>query len=814
MVEILSPAGNMICLKAAVENGADAVYLGLAAFNARNSADNFDESNIKEAVDYAHAKSVKVYLTLNTLVDNDDITTCLRTAAVAAKAGVDAFIVQDIGMAGLFLRYFPDVPLHASTQLSIDTTDGVQEALKSGFARVVLARELSIGEITDIYRQTGAELEVFVHGALCMGFSGQCLLSERIGGRSGNRGMCAQPCRMCYENEATREKAYFLSPKDLCTVEILPGLLKAGVSSLKIEGRMKGPEYVAAVTRVYRKYVDLALACQNDSTLEYKVEAEDMQMLQQVFNRGGFTKGFPGDDSIKEMMSVDVPKNLGVLIGEVVKSTGTVRSGNSNAMNIGRSAGAEGNKVKVRLSSDLDMGDGVELDMPGRPGGIVSIIRSRGQNVKHAGVGELVTVGNIKNIEGVRPGTKVYRTSSKVLNKQLAESYEKESAISAGELPVKMYCKINVGEHAELRMSLLKDNEQLNEVVVESESIAEPAKTPLTSAESVFDRLRKTGDYPFVVTEIEGDIDLQAYLPAKELNSMRRRACDELLDKWKVGGRREVAEDFTSTEYVAELDAKEAERVFNKPICILLDHRDGMGLVEAVREKSADELIALPIAAFENRRIAAFDNDCKDDVCINKQFAESDMVNVAVWCPPGVRGKVARGLLESSLDSAFAAGVRTVLINSLNELKLAKSVVEKYGGDGTVVAGTGCNAVNFESIKRLLDMGFDYVVPSSEWYDIKKELPKYRGGVKSKPADGTDADAVMFVNICPAGYSIDCKRNIERGGRCPFDGGAESEERAGGAKRNQLVFSNKFGDRLEVIPGICGCYSMVCLHRK
>ena len=280
MLELLSPAGSVDALRAAVCNGADAVYLGVEDFNARHGAKNFKLDDLAESVRYCHVRGVQVHLTLNTLVSDRELPAAAKTIAAAAGAGVDAFIVQDLGMLGLCRQIAPRVPLHASTQMSIHSLEGVREAAALGVSRVVLARELPKEDIAFICRNSPVEIEVFVHGALCMCYSGQCYMSSVIGRRSGNRGQCAQPCRLPYGYDRFEEK-YPLSLKDNCLVEYVRELERLGVASVKLEGRMKRAEYVATVTRIYRHAID-----------EGSVGEESLRALRAAFSRQGFTQGY------------------------------------------------------------------------------------------------------------------------------------------------------------------------------------------------------------------------------------------------------------------------------------------------------------------------------------------------------------------------------------------------------------------------------------------------------------------------------------------------------------------------------------------
>lgn len=300
-MELLSPAGSKEALLAAVQNGADAVYLGAQSFSARSAAANFEDADLVKAIEYCHTRGVKVHLALNTLIDDSELEKAVKLALFARENGIDALIIQDIGLFSVLKKTVPDLELHASTQMTIKDLEGAMKASQMGFKRVVLARECTAKEVHHISHAIDIETEVFVHGALCICYSGQCQMSSSLGGRSGNRGRCAQPCRLPYSID--KKTGFYLSPYDLCLIDELESLKKAGVASLKIEGRMKSPEYVACVTRIYRKYID------NGGI----VTSEDKNTLKNIFCRGGaFTKGWYGgirDDRLINNSSNDEIKN-------------------------------------------------------------------------------------------------------------------------------------------------------------------------------------------------------------------------------------------------------------------------------------------------------------------------------------------------------------------------------------------------------------------------------------------------------------------------------------------------------------------------
>lgn len=298
-LELLAPAGNFECLVAAVQSGADAIYLSGKAFGARSFADNFDFEELENAVDYCHLRDVKIYVTVNTLVSDTEIDELCKYLRFLNKIGVDGIIVQDMGVAKIAAEIVPSLPIHASTQMTVHNAEGVRVLESLGIKRVVLSREISLKNIKKISESTTAELEVFGHGALCMCYSGQCLMSSIIGGRSGNRGKCAQPCRLPYSVNENKKSAFYMSLKDLSSLKHISQMKDFGVSSLKIEGRMKGPAYVAAVVGIYRKYID------NPSS----VSQEDIQTLDIIFNRGGLTDGYLTGKTGTDMFAFDKPDN-------------------------------------------------------------------------------------------------------------------------------------------------------------------------------------------------------------------------------------------------------------------------------------------------------------------------------------------------------------------------------------------------------------------------------------------------------------------------------------------------------------------------
>ena len=355
MIDLLAPVGNFECLKAAVQNGADSVYFGADIFSARAFAHNFNEEELKQAIDYAKIRGVKTNLTLNILIKDNEFDDAIALASKAYEFGIDAIIVQDLGLAQKLIELFPDLPIHGSTQMTIHSLNGALQLQELGFKRVVLSRELSLNEIEYICKNTDIEIECFVHGALCISYSGQCLFSSMLGGRSGNRGKCAGPCRLPYallEENKVIDSGYLLSTRDLCGLDFLPRFIKAGVNCLKIEGRMKSPEYVATVTRIYRKYIDLAY-----SNKDYVIDENDRKTLLQAFNRGMSSSGHLNSEANRKLIYKDKPNNMGLYIGFIEKynsNKGHITLKLNEPISIGDTIAIENESGSYRISELMD----------------------------------------------------------------------------------------------------------------------------------------------------------------------------------------------------------------------------------------------------------------------------------------------------------------------------------------------------------------------------------------------------------------------------------------------------------------------------
>lgn len=496
-IELLSPVGDFECLILAVQNGADAVYFGTDKFNARINGKNFSNEELKKAITYAKLRNVKTYLTLNILIKNNEFKEAIDLVEYAYECGIDAIIVQDLGLAKFIIKHYPDLEVHASTQMTVHNVEGVNELKKIGFKRVVLSRELNLEEIKNIYEQTKEDLEVFIHGALCISYSGQCLMSSIIGQRSGNRGKCAGTCRLSYElinkkENKVMDKGYLLSSKDVCTLDILPELLETGVMSLKIEGRMKTPEYVGVVTSIYRKYIDLAL-----SKEKYIVDEDDKKELMQVFNRGGFSTGYLKGKLGKDMMYTKRPNHMGIILGRVI-------SYNPNK-----------GHIKVKLKENMNLGDSIKINETSCKS---SELMKNNDNIKTAKKGEIVTIGRIKG--NIKTGDIIYKTVSISL-------VNKINQISLKNIKKrKVFCKLKIETGKEAKIEMLDLQTGLASYAIGQ--IVERGQTQVANEERIKEQVKKMGGTVFELQEIIINLSKDAYIAIKEINELRRKSLEEL----------------------------------------------------------------------------------------------------------------------------------------------------------------------------------------------------------------------------------------------------------------------------------------------
>lgn len=493
-IELLAPVGDERGLKAAVNAGADAVYFGAKSFNARvGAAENFDEKALEENIKFAKLRNVNVYITVNTLVYNDEIDKVLPLIKTVSDFGADAIIVQDLGIIYI-VRNNLNIAMHASTQMSCNNLDSVKLLKSIGIDRVVLAREMSLENIKYIRDNTDIELETFVHGALCVSFSGQCAYSYLHGGRSANRGACAQPCRMEYTGGKTD---YPLSTKDLMTIDIIPNLLESGITSFKIEGRAKRSEYVAVTTSIYRHAIDLALENKDIPIQKYR------ESLMKIFNRGGFSQGYYYNS--KDIFENYKPSHDGEYIGEVVAY--------------------KKNKIHIKAEKELNVYDGLSFGDSGQVGMQISDLYKDNIRVKRA-KGNLSFSAVIKN---VNVGDEVYRTTDKLQMDEAEKIIESDNFKHLLDLN----CIIgfnDIDDNKKIKLVVTsKYDDRLNNIEYISDYTLQEAKTKATTKEDIFNSLSKTGGTVFEFENINIEEKFKnPFIPVKILNEARRCIIEKL----------------------------------------------------------------------------------------------------------------------------------------------------------------------------------------------------------------------------------------------------------------------------------------------
>lgn len=512
--ELLSPAGNWECARAAVENGADAIFFGLERFNARMRGKNFTVADLPELMAYLHARGVKGYVTFNILVFSDEIADAEEFLRAIILAGVDAAIVQDVGVCRLIRKISPDFPIHASTQMSVTSEAGVAFARELGSSVVVLARECSLKEVGAIREKTikaGTEvpIELFVHGALCVAYSGQCLTSESLGGRSANRGECAQACRLPYELYSDGQQVdlgnrrYLLSPQDLSGLDAMPAIIEAGVATLKIEGRLKAPEYVSAVTKVYRQALDTAWNSYIGETEKNFAPFDSDKgkyALEMTFSRGLHSGWLEGIDNQK-LVHARFGKKRGLKLGSVIR--------------------LEKDGAVIQLEAPLKAGDGAVFDR-GRPdepeeGGRITSIDTNGRESYIRFLGDSI------NWKRVNTGDILYKTSDPALDKELRQSYQVEKP--------RFTRPIDISVHGHIGQSLtieLRDEEGHIARAESAELLTQADKRPLDNT-TLTKQLGRLGGSSFHLNDLDNQLEGDCHFPVSKLNQLRRDAVDTLI---------------------------------------------------------------------------------------------------------------------------------------------------------------------------------------------------------------------------------------------------------------------------------------------
>lgn len=724
-IELLAPAGTPQALQAAVENGADAVYFGGQAFNARQNAANFTNEEMSEAFKYLHRKGRKGFITLNTLMADNEVWDLLEYIYELASAGADGVIVQDLGVLQLLRETLPELPIHASTQMAVHNLAGVKSLEKLGLKRVVLARETSLEDIRTITKECDIEIETFVHGALCVCFSGRCLMSSFLGGRSGNRGVCAQPCRLPYTlmqngREIANDGRHLLSPKDLNMLEYLPELIQSGITSLKIEGRMKRPEYVATVVRCYRKAIDSYYEG------KFKVSTQDKADLRQIFNRD-FTTGYYFGKQGRELMSYEKPDNRGVLLGEALSW--------------------QNKKVTVKLTAPLAEEDGYLLRTPQglEQAGVVRNLRLKKQNNSWQAI--------FDSPEMIPAKSKLYRTSSQELLKKARESYQKteEKTLQT----VDFYFTAKAG--APLKLMAVASNGSFAEK--ESEYLAEKALKHPANVETVRKQLDRLGGSGYVLGEVEVILEDDLMLPASELNKLRREVLEELSARTEDETAEEesfFAPDYTKEDYLAEAEdflATIPPQVLGYTKTKLSVEVSDLASLKAAAESGGDCLIAKWHNFRKRQGFTA--EDIKEAVSYCREHQKE------IWLSFGnIWTNAEEDTLRAKMTLARELGADGVYVADLGALYLAKEV-----GIANIAVDYAFNTYNDLAVNFFLQDGVDRITLSPEMNLEEIGQLSYLGNIPLEILVHGNFP-LMVSNYCAIGAVQDKSSKVPCSGAC------------------------------------------------
>lgn len=757
-VELLAPVGDWNCLKAAVQNGADAVYFGVEQFNARMYAANFNVEDMKQVIDYCKLRNVKTNLTLNTLLENCEFDNAVDLAKEAYKAGVDAIIVQDLGLAKYLIDNIPGLPIHASTQMTVHNLQGVLKLEKLGFDRVVLSRELSCEEIEYICKNCKVEIETFIHGALCICYSGQCLFSSVVGGRSGNRGKCAGPCRLPYEliseNAETHErksidKGYLLSTKDLCGIAYLPRLIQAGVKCFKIEGRMKSPEYVATVTRIYRKYIDMVL--NND---DFIIDEKDINDLMQVFNRGGFSDGHLDSKHNRNLIFPEKPSNMGIYLG-------TIKKYNSNK-----------GHITLQLEEDLELGDSISVSNEASKY-LVSELMIKNVNQKKVSANTEVTIGRMKG--NIKVGDKVYRISSKALSDFAKASYD-----NCENKKIPLNCTVTIKKNTPISMEISTNkntcyNELYSSIYVKEISNMIPIdalKTPI-SVERVVKQISKTTNTPFSFENITVLLDDGLYVPSiSTLNELRRTALEkveqEILSRAKrtlLDLSRKSKESITYTPNVK-----------NPEISVLFRQLDlDFDYTKLDKEKITNIYVSL-------------------ELFISKKYSKvisyfSDNYNLYIYVPSIIKTNYKNIALSTIEQAIMIYNIKGFIVSNIGDFELLK----KYSKDYEFIGNYTLNVFNNNTMEEYRKLGLSRITLSRE---LNQEL------IKEMLANANiNTEMIVYGNLplmassyCFLGETNKCYPNC--GTNCK--------------KNNKYYLKDRLGFNFRVVPNSIETVTLIC----
>lgn len=712
MIELLSPVGNFECLKAAVQNGADSIYLGADTFSARAFASNFSLPDLEKAIQYAKLRGVKTHLTLNTLITDDEIDDAIMVAKKAYEFGIDAIIVQDLGLATLLIKNFPDLPIHASTQMTVHNLNGALELQDLGFKRIVLSRELSINEIAHICKNTSVEIETFIHGALCISYSGQCLFSSMLGGRSGNRGKCAGPCRLPFElleNNTSIDSGYLLSTKDLCGLDYIPELINAGVTSFKIEGRMKSPFYVATVTKIYRKYIDLAL-----SDNDYIISPEDRKILLQVFNRGMSSSGHLSNEGNRNLVFKEKPNNMGLFLGKIQKYN------------------SQKGYITIKLNEPIEIGDTISLEQETGSYTISELMDMNHNNITSTKIGQTVIIGRMKG--NIKLGSKIYKMSSKQLNLLAHKSYSQENK------KILLNCHINIHKDSPISISVTSANnlelyKDLN-LKYTSDVIPITAKNRPIDKDSIISKISKTNTTPYTFQNISIDLDDNLFIPKiSSLNDLRRNILS-MVEQYILNVIKRGTLNTTFSTHISSMLQHSSPPKISLLLNILNDKFDYSNLNQV-------DSLYIPLKYFCNKK---FDKIFKD---LSNKF------NLYIYMPTIVKSNYSN-LLSFNLESTLTNfDIKGFVISNICNIKFLENLLKPIDTDLDIIANYTFNIYNSNTINEFKKLGVSR-------YTISPELN--RNMITNLCSDGIlPSELIVYgktplinMNYCPLGETDKC----------------------------------------------------------
>ena len=675
---------------------------------------------LSEAIKYAKLRNVKVHITLNILIKDDEFEEAVKLAVNCYNLGADALIIQDLGLIKYLIENYPEIPIHASTQMTTHNLEGVKQLEKMGIKRVVLSRELSTTEIENICKNTNIEIETFLHGALCISYSGQCLFSSIIGGRSGNRGLCAGPCRLPYtllnEDEEILDKGYLLSPRDLNGTSSLPYLIKAGVKSFKIEGRLKTPEYVGIVTRYYRNLIDIVYENLNKSTEEISellVQKENeinpntsmtyLDELKQSFNRGGFSSGHFSQDPNKDLIYKDLASNTGFYLGKV------------------QNFKANKGYITLKLENTLGIGDKISINSENYT---ISELMKGNSNIKFAQKGEVVTIGRIKG--NIKTNQKIFKIQSKILNDDISPTFKENKELKK----VKLKAIVNIKKDQKISLEINgKENIISTLDVIPEKSL----NTPITK-ETIISQISKTGNTPFEFENIDINLDSGLFVTIKSLNELRRKAINDLTEKIfnkEIYSRKlTFKDDFSNIENNSVSDSNQTITLL---LNILNENIDYTEILDGI-DKLYIPLKYFIISNFKQK--------------IQKL---SNKYNTYIYMP-----NIIRDNFKIDFDKIIENfNVKGFVISSINQI----NIVSKYNLE--LIGNYNLNSYNRHTIKYLKDLGIQSlcITPELNDYDTKKLisnscLPLELWAYGNIP--------LMTMNYCLLGKSNKCYKECSK----------------------------------------------------